>query len=386
MERLNEFDYRKFGVKDRWRVLETIDMLTSLEMEINGYFLEDNPHCKYDEISKIYCLYLTGIIQSGELIADEPARWKGIVDPRDENNIELLSTNFDKYDLFNCVVSKNKSEINIEKLQMIIDGRNILNAKITCNQNANDSESSFALTGLSDVNRSVDDSVPSVLNVDLQRYRFEKVGNSWTIQFEKVQLKGVKTLFGLDYIKLLLQNPNKKISVLDLQQVNGTILDGSDDGGLDDHSQESSTDNYMMEWDDLDAGKEVKGGANAWEVNDATAIASYKKTLAEIDEKLETARSSTSVNRSRIQRLENEKAAIEAVLLESNGRPKDPEIDKNRKKVAKAISEAITKIRKLEVLNEFHDKPISGHFLKCIRKGSNCSYNCKEEILPSWTF
>jgi hypothetical protein len=186
-------------------------------------------------------------------------------------------------------------------------------------------------------------------------YRFEKHGQSWNIQFEDVVLRGVKPSIGFDYIKILLQNPNQKLSVLKLQQIAGSLGDEGDDDSLYGEYNDSYYNEEMMDFDP-GVGEHGRGRANAWDV-DHIAIASYKKRIVEIDLELQASRNAKILNRSKIQRLNDERDAIENQLSGFSSMSKDPDLEKNRKKITKNISEAIAKIAKLEESQEYFHKP-----------------------------
>jgi hypothetical protein len=369
MVRLDEFGYRRFGVKDRWCVHETIDMLTCLEMEINGYFTGEDSEFKYFEISKIYCLYLAGIIKNGSLTAHEPARSRGIVDPYNEDNIELLSTNFCKYELYKCIEDKNKAGINILRLHMIMEGRVLPELETACDKSM--------YPGTCDNGRSsiaVESEVVTVLpqsNDAYQQYRFEKTVKGWNLQFGDALLIGVKDWLGMTYIKTLLGCPGEKISVLDLQRIAGE----SGNVGQQDCEQDGCGG---------DGVESEGGGVAAWEIIDPTAKGSYLTRLAVIDVEIKDARNAG--NQTKIAALIEEAKFIQKELQQGSFKPKDPEIDKNRKRVTKSITDAIANIRKLEALCSFNDKPISSHLKRYIQTGSNCTYMAEMENLPVWKF
>lgn len=189
------------------------------------------------------------------------------------------------------------------------------------------------------------------------RYRFEKVGKAWNIQLGDVLLNGVKDWAGMIYIKLLLQNPNKQIGVLQLQNLVGTNEDN----------------NYIP-----------VTGYNSGDVCDEQAIQEYRKRLSQIQHDLEVAMNVH--NRTRIERLEKEKSDIEAHVKEANYKCKDPDVERVRKLVLKAINDARENIRKLELHLNYNDTPISSHLKRHIRTGKLCSYLPSGENPPYWEF
>lgn len=198
--------------------------------------------------------------------------------------------------------------------------------------------------------------VPDSKTVD--SYKFIHTPNGWYLQFEDVVLKDVKKWVGMEYIKLLLQHAGQPLFVLNMQQMVG----------------EAGSGNFI---------NEVRSG---WKNSDDQAINEYKTELLKIKESLKLARSSSVQNRTKIERLEKDKATIEAHLKESNYKPKDPDIERARKNVSKMIVEAISKISKLEEITDHNDKPLSSHLKRYIKKGATCSYSAQGDSLPTWQF
>lgn len=198
-------------------------------------------------------------------------------------------------------------------------------------------------------------------------YNFIQTERGWSLQFGDVELRGVKDQVGLRFIKILLQNPGEKISVLKLQELIGDV--GTE--------QEHEDCDYLD--DDYDAGG---SGVSAWEALDARAIQEYKAKLAMIEEAL----SIKTYDDETIDRLKKEKVAIEAQLREASYRHKDPEIEKNRKRILKNITDAIKAVRKLEELYNHNDRPLSSHLSRFIKTGASCSYTATGDDVPPWNF
>jgi len=201
---------------------------------------------------------------------------------------------------------------------------------------------------------------------DNNRYRFEKVGKSWNLQFEDEVLIGVKNWVGMSYIKLLLQNHGQRIFVLKMLELPGES--GSKPGNQD------YVDTKVCE----------ASGIPAWEESDRQAINEYKKRLAVIEEQLKSARTGAVYNKSKVERLEKEKSKIEPHLKAAGYEGKDPVVEKARKSVSNAIDDAIANISKLEGMSNYNDKPISRHLKRYIKKGATCSYLAEGDNLPSW--
>jgi hypothetical protein len=191
------------------------------------------------------------------------------------------------------------------------------------------------------------------------------------MQYEDVVLLGVKGLVGMAYIKVLLENPGVKIGVLDLQRLAGD----SDIGGQQGYAQDCYGD---------DDAESTGGGVAAWEALDTTAKGSYRNRLEVIAAEVKNARNAG--DQTKVGALIKEAEFIQKALQQGSFKPKDPEIDKNRKRVAKTINYAIANIGKLEKLCGFNDKPMSRHLSRYIETGSFCSYTAGDDNLPSWRF
>ena len=413
--RLDQLDYERFGVTERWCLNDTIMLLTCFEMETRGFFSQSESQVKYDKIFDKYkdvlsdCLfkckfeYENGCTPDSQLAAT--IEHYGVI------GFDFDRANFDRDMFLDYVESSPQFKVDVVKLRRFISGdeypvehvvkepsaKEVVVEKQVVRTGVNSDATTSA--GSENVGASEDPTQVS----DENAYCFERVGSSWRIKFQDVELRGVKTIVGLDVIKILLQNPNEKISVLQLQSITATKDDeeGSPDKGRGqrktpegDYSDRSNDDwGYSDGSDDLGSNdpesNELGYGrclSVAWEPSDEAAIQAYRKHIAEIEEQLRVARGGSVVNRSKIERLQKEKEAIEAHLAESTRKPKDPELEKNRKKVYKNITEAIAKISKLEEMAGYHDKLMSKHLSRHIQKGTNCTYQIEESVLPKWRF
>lgn len=198
------------------------------------------------------------------------------------------------------------------------------------------------------------------------RYCFIKADKVWNLQYGDLALKGVKDLVGMSYICELLQHPDKPIHVFNLQGLSASRHDTPDADAYDVKDEASGTE------------------ITAWQASDEKAIQEYNVRILKIEDELAVA--NKVHNRTRIEKLEKEKATIESHIREASFRPKDPSVETNRKRILKSISDAIKAIRKLETMCEFNDKPLSSHLHRFIRTGTSCSYVAAGDDLPSWQF
>lgn len=388
--RLDQFDYERFGIEERWRYRETVAMLTSYEMEARGLYdradyLEvcEKIYKKYD--SYLYnCLYLKKFeYQSALDFEPEPGTFQ----------FDMDYASFDKNVFLDYVESSKALRIDIERLRRVLTGEEVLGATEPSNQPANaavtlESKSEHAdvklIRGEGSEVHVQKDHVPVIattngLVVDeshpdrVEKYlcQFEKTGKGWNLRYGDAVLVGVKDWLGMTYIKNLLENPGVKIGVLDLQQMAGYC----GDDGEEDYEQDHSSD---------DADNPSSGGISAWEAVDATARGSYRNRLeviaAEVKDALDAG------NETKVATLREEAAFIQKELQQGSFKSKDPEIDKSRKRVTKAIIDTIKNIGKLEGICGYGDKPISGHLKRHINTGSFCSYTVIADKLPDWRF
>lgn len=127
MKRLDKFDYEALGFSEKWCFGEAIDMLTSLEMDIKGYFLSEDMVTKFDKLHNRYWRYVTDLMLEGLL----PYVTK--CDPEEAFNydnqgydpyksIREFNTYLDKEALLKCIYDDNKVKINVDKLNRFLSG------------------------------------------------------------------------------------------------------------------------------------------------------------------------------------------------------------------------------------------------------------------------
>jgi len=216
------------------------------------------------------------------------------------------------------------------------------------------------------------------------RYCFLKTDKGWNLKFNDVVLQGVKDWAGMSYIKILLQNPDQKIGVIKLQELVGTANLEPNDNAEDVPDTCVTMDHY--EYGNVPENNVSVGGIDLWESSDQRATQEYKEQIDIIENKLKEARACKVQNKSKIERLEKDKAAFESQLNEASYKGKDPIVDKARRSVLKVITDTIKNIRKLEELCNYNDRPVSSHLTRCIKTGASCSYVTSGDNPPSWQF
>lgn len=364
----SQVDFSYWARLEVWSLKETIDILSNFIMSesINGE--EEYHSSKAKTRFDLWCRLSSNIrIFSTEL---NNIDYQHIAGPRTPIDVPFIKTK---------LANELTTHVDVKKFLRWASSENLklpreLKAALTCSLEAKTVDGPNSITQPNN-------------EVSSEEYQFEKVNGVWSIAYKDVVLKGVKSVLGLDIIKVLLQNPNTKFSVIHLQQLTGTHEVGSnEEGGYHGVEQDGWPDQSYLNYSPDSNNLQIDMSSHSWAHSDDTAIKNYKGRIAEIDTLLEAARAGSAVNRSKIQRLEKEREEIEAHLAEANRRPKDPELEKHRKKITKNINEAIAKIGNLESMHGYNDKPISKHLNRHIRKGVCCSYEIDESVLPAWTF
>jgi len=249
-----------------------------------------------------------------------------------------------------------------------------------------------------------------------QKYCFMKVGQGWNIRFGEVDLPGIKHKTGIDYIKILLQNPYDEIGVFDIQTMMNpenmfsskvkkakdtlTVFKDEDEVSL--HSRYStdndtdsksidSSDDYSSDADSVDH-SEHNSGTEAF-MNAVKQLPSDKrnevavlyKQIEESKAKLEEAREyNDTIEISRLSGLLHIMKDDMYNIIYS--RSDDPELEKNRKKVYKNIKDAREYIQAEEISRGYTDTPFYNYLKKFIETGTTCKYNPLVDDPIYWIF
>jgi len=207
---------------------------------------------------------------------------------------------------------------------------------------------------------------------DNNLYRFEKTAQSWNLQFGEIELIGVKDLVGMDYIATLLKNPGIPIGVINIQAMlhpAGIKLPGSKQRGEFEDQEEPST----------------AMNGNYARSSKSKSLENLKRRLQELSQ--ERNKLDSDYDHIGLEAIDNEYAKIEAeidnIMYSKND---DPEIKKNRDKVAKAIKAAIENIRGLKTKGGHSSAPICNFLTQHIKTASECIYNPPTINPPGWSF
>lgn len=201
-------------------------------------------------------------------------------------------------------------------------------------------------------------------------YMFRKKLQAWEVRFGNLTLDGVKDLLGMTYIQLLLQHGDQHLDVFELDGLAGyhTSTPNQDDDS-DDNVSESSEQysNNLSEYAEApDA------------VLDDQARRQYREELDRLKANLEIAEETGDSAAQAAIRQEMEFYARElnrATGLAGRSRQLNASSEKYRKRIRKAISDALDNIRLLETRQGHQDSPIAAHLSKCIKKGVTCYYD-----------
>jgi len=130
----DQFDYRIMGVKSRWTLDETVDLLTCFEMDICGYFPRDRFDLICPKIQRIYWNYLIDMMSVGKLAFITPEDLVNVPPSDVSGDVHFIGdTSFDKNEFFECVNADNRVNLDIAKLKRYLSGEDEPNVSDTEN-------------------------------------------------------------------------------------------------------------------------------------------------------------------------------------------------------------------------------------------------------------
>lgn len=430
MKILDQFDYEVLGVKDAWYFETTLNMLTSFEMEIKGYLLREDSKDIYPKVYRKLKTYVTALMFQGDL---------QYVTPKEEyeehfrdygvypEHIASELTCFDKNKLFECIEKDNRANIDICRLKRFLSGEevpitSIAPKQISIHTPINPQCSPNPCSDGKDISDSKDSPMTEDNNSVQGKYHFIKKSQTWDIRFGDLTIDGLKHMTGLDYIKILLQNPNSEISVIDIQAMlnpainyssrakisRDKLVDFNDDEDIQ-HSYSSEepnanktsrldkTSNITEDHDDEDTDindeytgndenlEKLKRGIAKLSAEDKEKVTMLFRQTVEQEAKLEgaTERNET-IEVSRLTTLVNMLKDDMYNILQK--RTDDPELDKNRKKVYKNIKDARDNIKAEEIAKGYEHTPVYNYLTEHIITGYTCKYNPRVDETIKWIF
>jgi class 3 adenylate cyclase/CheY-like chemotaxis protein len=192
---------------------------------------------------------------------------------------------------------------------------------------------------------------------------FRRDGEFWTIAYQGRSFR-LRTSRGLAYIAFLLSQPGRRIPAVELAAV-GVEVAGQ---------------RRLASGELRDSGLRIADPGDAGEVIDATARASYRRRLADLNEELEAARAFD--DQGRAAKLQEELEFIlqeltSAVGLGGRVRRTGSAAERARLNVTRAIRSAIERIGA-------HHRPLARYLSTTIETGSTCAYETEFRRALSW--
>lgn len=365
-KRLDDIDYGDMGLADRWYFRSTVIMLTCFDMEINRHY----ERADYINIyNKIYTRYSKYLYQMTKVISIEDGlseRARAEHKYFNDHSFDQDRCSFAKTDAIEYIRTNNALKIDIAILEQYLNGDAPKIVDTLDSQNVIMQQLTSSLVGIQVEVGS------NVVKRSKEQYRFEKTTQSWNIQFGKLELIGVKDLVGMDYIATLLKNPGVPIGVIQIQAMLNPSCVGSSGG------------NQHGEFEDQDEPLPAASG-NSVRSSKSISLENLKKRLKELSR--ERSMLDPDYDHIELEAIDNEYAKIEADIDRIQyAKDDDPEIKKNRDKVAKAIKAAIANINGLRTKEGHSCTPICDFLTQHIKTASECIYNPPTINPPDWSF
>jgi len=214
--------------------------------------------------------------------------------------------------------------------------------------------------------------------IDGKENTIEIRGEIWTINFggASVPLKHRK---GLEYIKVLLQTPNKDVSIHDLHSIVNVPAVDREEAKLKlkelEYNAESQSEELQYDADSQ-SGVSIGGLGDAGPVTDERSIKEYKARLKELPELIEDANARGDTKKqTELEGQQDWLINYLATVLNIKGKPrKDVDSDD---KLRKAILRAIT-LARIEI--QKRHPGLADHFKQNIETGSKCRYRPPEGV------
>jgi len=378
-KRLDDVDYEDMGLADRWYFRSTVIMLTCFEMETEKYYERPNYSNIYSKLYNRFMDYLSHMVNAINIDGGLNDRERVSYINFNEGAFDTDRCNFSKIDAIDYFKTNNTLKIDIPLLEQYLNGNapkivdnikshkviedqlhnSLVNTQVEVDSNVNNGCMSSNITN---------NNVPQ----NNEQYRFEKTTQSWNIRFGKLELIGVKDLAGMYYIATLLKSPGVPIGVIQLQAMLNPLCVGSSGG------------NQSGEFEDQDEPLNAMSG-NSIRSSKSISLENLKKRLEALAD--ERNMLDTDYDHIELEAIDDEYAKIEAEIDNIRfGKNDDPEIKKNRDKVAKAIKAAIKNISGLKTKDGYPSTPISNFLTQHIKTASECIYNPPTINPPDWSF
>ena len=405
--RYEQLDYQMFGISENWYLRKTIQLLTSFSLEAKGQFGNEHTLATYDALISEYFRYIPDLLFKDCIpyyCDEEPTP-----DYEDGRSIDLDNTYFKQEDLLTYIENNNSLDIDVTRLRRFLIGEEAPKYK----------RGSRSISELIDIGHKVEDRYVVALqdNKDVRvvnQYSFKRDGKKWSITFFDEVINDIKNDTGMNYIKMLLQNPNKDVGVFDLQ----AMFDESNIHKSDKNRYRDKLVEYIEDEENIDSqfGKtiikdeldhEPRRYDELYGKEDCITDNALDATLAKLikslspDKKKVVVIKYTEIGKLKYQLEEADKYndTINASRLRSllsildedmydiiKNRSDDPEVRSNSQKVYKNLKDARERIQRAEIEAGYEDTPVYHHLTKHISTGSYCQYNPPLEEHVPWEF
>jgi hypothetical protein len=411
-KRYDQMGYQVFGISECWYLRKTIQLLTSFSLEVNGQFGNEHTLATYDALFSEYMNYISNLLFSDRIpyhCDEEPTP-----DYEDTKSIDIDNTYFKQDDLLTYIENNNSLEVDVARLKRFLIGVEAPDFK----------RGSKSISELIERKYNVVDGIAQVPSKDevsdvkfdhspTDEYKFVKNGNSWNIRFGVIELNNLKDFIGMNYIKILLQDPYNEIGVFDIQNIsNPDYIQDSDSyrrkdklmaniDNIEDEPYDNSEEDEIR--NELDGGMRKTYDYHV----DEPVFGNVDYTLAKLikglsaDKKKQVTTLYFEIGKLKSDQEEATKNnnTIEASRLTSllsmlgkdmydvvYSRSDDPEVESNRKKVYKNIEDARKKIQEAEISAGYTDTPVYNYLKEHIKTGFYCSYFPLADDPIHWMF
>jgi hypothetical protein len=124
---LDQLDFERLGVEQNWNFSDTVIMLTSFEIEVRGFYDNDDSGLKYNQIHDKYHSYLLECMMRRMFICNDgvdpalKARYSS--EPDDLPAVNPSRATFDRNVLLNFLEDNYPGKIDINRLKRIMSGQ-----------------------------------------------------------------------------------------------------------------------------------------------------------------------------------------------------------------------------------------------------------------------
>lgn len=207
--RYDQFDYQKFGLARFWYTRDTLLMLTSFYMEVNGLFEKGDPVVTFN---KIYLNYMKFIVY--DVLLGNKVKFTSVVNEHEVVNVEpghldLDRTCFNKEDILNYIKDNNSIKLDVDKLYKYLSCEEVPNIPCSVNEALPSSdENSNSIEIISSAPDLLDIIVKN--NLEDSKYIFKHMNDIWVVVYEGKPTM-VKDSLGMKYIEQLIKYKHEQL-------------------------------------------------------------------------------------------------------------------------------------------------------------------------------